>query len=348
MSASETGLKGPLRAYVARLLASEGPGIVARKQARVHRNVAGLRFPASAVPDELAELTARLLELVKSPESPLPLAGWWADELPVPEQRLLAQLGLVSESTGASAIALDQEGRVAVALQQSDHVEVAVPLVPGEEADSLALLGKLENWLEEQVGFAISTEFGYLTSEPYLVGTGFRVSFQALLTAVGALEEVAQARREAEHAGCVLVQRPPDDDFAAYFQVASRQSLGISEEKTLELIDGLACELTAQELRAREHLQASERLNYEDTVYRAWGLLTNCRLLDEQEALQLLADLSLGAGMPNPLYVDGGLIQELAFKVQVAWLEFEAGEELEPAEADWRRAIMVRQAFGMV
>ena len=84
------------------------------------------------------------------------------------------------------------------------------------------------------------------------------------------------------------------------------------------------------------------RMQLENKVYRAYGLLTQSRLLTSEEALVLLSDLWLGVEAGIIPAVDLQAVKELLLLIRVAILQQLIGKELDPGERDYYRAMVIR------
>ena len=60
------------------------------------------------------------------------------------------------------------------------------------------------------------------------------------------------------------------------FQISNKRTLGVTEKEIVENIKVVTEKLIEQERKARKFL-AKDTINFEDTIYRSYGLLSNCR-----------------------------------------------------------------------
>ena len=85
------------------------------------------------------------------------------------------------------------------------------------------------------------------------------------------------------------------------------------------------------------------RVQLENKVYRAYGLLTQSRLLTSHEAMGLLSDLLLGVEAGLVPTVRPQAVKELFLLIRVAILQQLIGKELQPEERDYYRAMVIRE-----
>jgi len=138
------------------------------------------------------------------------------------------------------------------------------------------------------------------------------------------------------------------DSAGDLYQISNQVTLGLSEEEIVGKIVSVTKQVIDQERAAREALLANDsRLQLEDRVNRAYGLLTHSRLISSEETIKLLSDVLMGAALNLIPKADGQVVKELFFLIRPAILQKLIGRELTPGERDHYRAAMVREHLGM-
>lgn len=98
-----------------------------------------------------------------------------------------------------------------------------------------------------------------------------------------------------------------------------------------------------QERSARENLLDQSRLQLEDRVHRAFGILAHSRLIESKEATQRLSNVRLGIDLGLIKGLSGNILNELMILTQPGFLQQYAGEVLSPELRDERRATLIRE-----
>ncbi len=159
----------------------------------------------------------------------------------------------------------------------------------------VAALKRFVDGLATVIPFAQSDDFGYLTAQLSLVGTGLRIRSWTHLVGLAHFNLVRELCNAAEMQG-VLVE--PDCSEAPppghLFILFNRHSLGLSTAEIVAEFRKFLVRVTAQELLARERLLKDEPFILMDLLMRLKALLRSSQMLNEQEALDLLSDLRLG------------------------------------------------------
>jgi len=150
--------------------------------------------------------------------------------------------------------------------------------------------------LEKKLDYAVSLEFGYLTSQIKNAGTGMKASVMLhlpFLSRTGLLDRAIKSSLTEEFSVKGFMS-DEDTSLGDLYQVSNEISIGISEDQYLKKLTTVAMSLMGYERRAREQFYKSKSTEMEDIFYRAYGLLKYCRLLSLKEAVKYLMDFRIG------------------------------------------------------
>src|SRR5690606_40469724 len=75
-------------------------------------------------------------------------------------------------------------------------------------------------------------------------------------------------------------------------------------------------------------------IQLEDRVYRAYGILTNARVIDSKEAMSRLSDVRLGIDLGLIRDVSAHVMNELMVITQPGFLQHQAGQILTPERSE--------------
>ena len=79
------------------------------------------------------------------------------------------------------------------------------------------------------------------------------------------------------------------------YQVSNQVTLGRTEQELISAVTAVGHQLIDMERTLRDKALAGGRINLEDAVYRAWGLMTHARLMPKKEFFAHWSNLRLGA-----------------------------------------------------
>lgn len=346
--------KRPLDAHLSAWLKRTGPepDVVLSSRVRLARNLRDLPFPRFAKEESLKQV-AELVEQATGPDAPhgrltfIPL-----EKVPPLEKAALVERHLISpalaEQPEGRAVVLSPDETVAIMVNEEDHLRLQVILAGLDLEEAWRMASELDDYYAKRLDVAFSSRWGYLTACPTNVGTGLRASAMVHLPALALTNQLPRVVGAAAKLGLAVRGLFGEGTAATgnIFQISNQVTLGHSEEDIVRHLTAVTKQVIEQERAAREALLEQARLAVDDRVHRAYGVLTNARRLDTQEALQLLSDVRLG--------VDAGLIKKLELRtlnalcvaIRPALLQLITGRELAAEERDIERATLIREALG--
>ncbi|BCV20116.1 protein arginine kinase [Moorella sp. Hama-1] len=334
----------------------EGSGpqadIVISSRIRLARNLKGMPFPNLMKAEEQARVVSQVGRAIHSPmviQSVGELKLQPLRELPPLERQILVEKHLISpdlaEAGGERAVVLREDEAISIMVNEEDHLRLQCLLPAMMLHEAWRLADAADDALENELDFAFDQKLGYLTACPTNVGTGVRASTMLHLPALVITKQAGPVLSALTKVG-VAVRGLYGEGTEAHgniFQVSNQITLGHGEDEIINNLSAVTVRLADQEREARELLHRQSRWQLEDRIGRAYGVLTNARILSSQEALQLLSDVRLGTEMKILRGLDQRLLNQLLVRIQSAYLQFTAGKEMTPFERDVRRAAMVRE-----
>lgn len=325
-------------------------GIVFSSRIRLARNLRDIPFPHHAGERKLEEVIGLVGDAVKKPapdKSRLRLVR--LDALDQLERMVLLEKHLISpnlvENPAHRGVVLRDDECLAIMINEEDHLRIQAMLAGLQLDKAWELADKIDDYLEASLDYAFDEKRGYLTACPTNAGTGLRVSVMVHLPALGMVDQVKKVLGALTHMGLNVrgVYGEGTESVGNLFQISNQVTLGYSEEELLGKVASLTKQVVEQEKAAREALLNESRMQLENKVYRAYGLLTQSRLLTSHEAMLLLSDLLLGVETGLVPAVRPQAVKELFLLIRVAILQQLIGRELQPEERDYYRAMVIRE-----
>ncbi|MCY0865706.1 MAG: protein arginine kinase [Sulfobacillus sp.] len=324
--------------------------IVLSSRIRLARNMAGQPFPHRMSAEQAERLLEDVSAAVKELQSGWQIAFRRLEQVTPVERQLLVEKHLVSpllvqEPIRYQAVAIDQRESISIMVNEEDHLRIQV-LLPGLQLDEAwKVADTIDDALESRLDYAYDEQSGYLTAWPTNLGTGLRASVMLHLPALVLTRQAAQVFTALAQVGIVVrgLYGEGSEALGNIFQVSNQVSLGLTEEEIVHNLTVVTQQIIGRERQARAHLMAAEQLLLADRVGRAWGILTNAKVMTSAEALRLLSDVSLGHDLslleaPMPF-----TFAQLAFMTRPSYLETEAGHPLSPVDRDQMRAETLRR-----
>ncbi len=292
--------------------------IVVSSRIRLARNLAGHRFPGSCSIEEKAEI----LEILKSVLLSLDLHDEVfyvsLDKESDLVRNFLVERHLISRhhalASGPRGAVIAKNESFTAMLLEEDALRLQVLQSGCQLAACAEQIDRIDSLIEEQVEYAFSPRFGYLTACPTNLGTGIRVSVMLHLPALkmtGQIEKCLAAAKDMNLAVRGLFGEGTEAASDLY-QVSNQVSLGVSEKGIVsDFENAIIPEIMEYEKAARKQLLDKQADALDDKISRAMALLQNAHLISSQEALFLLSHLRLGLNMHEHMGASTPAIERL-------------------------------------
>jgi protein arginine kinase len=242
------------------------------------------------------------------------------------------------------AVFINKDETLSLMINEEDHIRYQV-LVSGLDFElGLYQIGDFDEQLENELEYAYSPELGFLTACPSNVGTGMRASVLIHLPGLVLTKEIEKVLRGIIQIGLAVrgLYGEGTETKGNFFQISNQQSLGRSENEIIEIIEKAVRQVIGYEKKAREYLMQNAQTEIEDKVFRADAILKNARIINSEEAINLLAVLRLGVVLGISTDISLKTINELLIITKPANLQIYYNKEMEPDERDDKRSTLLR------
>lgn len=299
--------------------------VICSSRARLSRNLSGFFFPYKLSEKELQDVQSSLELAFQRIRNRDDLVLLPLEQLSVIDRRKLIEKRFISQEYSLEKeriVVFDHDNSTAVVVNDQDHLRIAAFAGGFDLAKAYERAGSIEHELEQQLDFAVSLDRGYLSADIKNCGTGLRASVMLHLPGLEYSGLLDRSFKKVMDAGYEVKGFTGEDDgsMGSLYELYNPVSIGESEKELLEKLAHIASQLVDYERRAREEMKRHRRLDLEDIVYRAWGTLSHCRLLEEKEALRMLSNVRLGAAL-GMLDVPLGMVQRLVVLVGKAHIQ---------------------------
>ena len=324
-------------------------GIVVSSRVRLARNLKDYPFSTGITQQQQQRVIEEVRAAAEGNASMGEARFFAMSDLGESERRLLVERHLISpalaEEKGERGVLFNRDESLSVMINEEDHLRLQA-ICPGTRGrEAWSVISSFDDELLESLACARDPALGYLTACPTNTGTGLRISVLIHLPALVLTEEMERVLQGLGQLSFAVRGVYGEGSNAAgnLFQVSNQATLGTSEGELVDSLIAITNKLIECERDAQECLMEEARAQVEDKVWRAWGLLSNARVLSSQEFMNLLSAVRLG----HTLGLVGGLsssfLNHLMIATQPSHLRAEAGRELEAGERDLRRADLVRR-----
>ena len=243
------------------------------------------------------------------------------------------------------AILINDEENICIIINDEEHLKIQVFSAGLELENTLNLAIELDEKIESIFGYAVNKKYGYLTSLPTNCGTGLKASVMLHLPALKKIQNINKVFYTLNNFGVNIAKinstnHNENNDMDIY-QISNKVTLGITEKDIVENVKIVVEKLIEEERRARKFL-AKDSINLEDTIYRSYGILTNCKKISEDEAERLISNVKLGTDLGILKEITDSKIQKLKLYIKSANMQKYLGERYEKIDRDIKRADVIK------
>lgn len=323
--------------------------LVVSTRVRLARNLRHVPFTHRARDEQLQGVIASVTNALHRAPSFASGLMLRMNEMSTVDRQVLVERHLVSHELGDGArprgIFIAPGERLSLMINEEDHLRLQAMASGFQPAEAWAAADRGDDELGQSLDFAFSDEIGYLTSCPTNTGTGLRASVLIHLPALVLLQEIQKVLKSIMQVGLNVrgLYGEHSDVMGNLFQVSNQTTLGQSERESIESLERVARQVIDTEERARERLIRDARVQTEDKVWRAYGMLRYCRQISAQEVINLCSAVRLGVSLGIPGLCPLEIVNELLVLTQPAHLQRANGGELSLPERNVYRARLVRE-----
>jgi len=333
--------------------------IVFSSRIRLARNIAGLPFPSRAsnlqkikVLNKAKEAYSKINRLKNSTFVNMA-------ELSALDSQFLVERHLISQEHAVASkekgLIMSSDEKISIMINEEDHFRLQVVLSGFDLEKCWQILDEIDRDLEKKISFSFLSGLGYLTACPTNLGTALRASCMLHLPALILTKRINKILELLSRISFTTrgLFGEGTQALGNFFQISNQVSLGLSERELIDNLVGVVNQVKAQEIDARNVLLSKHRISLEDNIWRALGILRNCRLISSREALSYLSILCLGLDLgiiKNTDLSSGGegreIINNLFIIIQPAHLQKIESKALKEKERDYMRAEILRKKLG--
>ena len=242
------------------------------------------------------------------------------------------------------AIVINEEENICIMINDEDHIKLQV-FSSGQELENLMNLAvEIDEKLGNLVKYSYSKKFGFLTVSPINVGTAMKASVMVHLPALTLTGNINKVLQIVNNFGMNIrgVYGEGTQSQGNVYQISNKQTLGLTEKEIIKNLEIITEKVIEQERLARKYL-AKDKMELEDRVLRAYGLLKYSAKLSAEECRKLLSDVKLGTDLGIIKELDDAKVSKLNLYTKPGSLQKYLGKALDGYERDIKRTEVIKQ-----
>ncbi len=295
----------------------------------LHRNIAQYSFPHKLTEPQSLQVLNILRQALLQTSHLLKPTYLAAETLHPVDKEFLCEHFLCKEgwqnASYGQAFILDDSARFLALCNFHDHLLLQWVDCKGEWEKAWESLSRIEQAISQQIDYAYSPRFGYLTADPNICGTGLIVTCYLHLPALIASKQLSQVLasqcEESVHAYGLLGNM--EELIGDFIILQNHITLGLTEEAILRDLHLTATKLILSEKALRRQYLETHNPEAKDLVSRSYGLLAHSYQLQTKEALNALSKLKLGVDLGWVQGISDEHINEIFFRCRRAHLSQE-------------------------
>ena len=326
--------------------------IVLSSRVRLARNYEDIPFDVSQRPEFAAVCIARTVNALRASETGRGFEFFRMKEMSDASRQAMAESRLISRdllnTPDSSAALVRAEDAVSVMINEDDHLRIQAIRPEMDLLSAATACFRVDDALSRQVSFAFDEQLGYLTACPTNTGTGMRASLLMHLPLLTKGKQMGNVGQLVSKVGLNIrgVYGEGAEALGNIYQISNQVTLGRTEQELIATVTALGNQLCDMEKALRDKALREGRIQLEDVIFRAWGILRGARLMPLEEFYQHWSNVRLGVAM-GMLKLPMALVDALLDHAQNAHLCVWAEEALTGAALEEARATRIREMLGV-
>ena len=189
----------------------------------------------------------------------------------------------------------NEDASLSISVGCGEHLTVKA-MAQGHDISVYKDAEEVATELESKLDIAFTENYGFLTSNVRLAGTGLKILYTVSLPAIskteGGIAALTQRVGQYEWNIYPFAERGEIADSDVYI-IASVNTLGVTEDEVLKRGEMLISDVIKAERACREEIATSKKDQSEDIYGRSYGTLRYAHMISRSEALQALSWIRL-------------------------------------------------------
>ncbi len=325
--------------------------IVLSSRVRLARNYEDLPFDLASQPEQAETCILRTASAIRQAGEEKKYDLLRLRDIGDVNRRAMAESHLISRdllrNPDTAAVFVRRDNSMSIMVNEDDHLRIQAVRTGSDLLAAASACFSADDMLSRQNEFAFDQQLGYLTAFPTNTGTGMRASQLLHLPLLTRGKQMGDVGQMVAKVGLTIrgVYGEGAEALGHIYQISNQVTLGRTEQELIATVETVGQRLTAMEKHLEEKALSTSKVETEDTVWRAWGILTQARVLPKNEFYQQFSNLRMGAAM-GLLPIALRQVDLLLEEAQDAHLCIYAQESLSGTALDAARADRVRELLG--
>lgn len=317
----------------------DSSSIVVSSRIRIARNVKGLLFPSRLESSDGLALVQKVAQCVATlGKYKIYLFSALApeDAEVMFEKHLISHEAMTNTESGAAIVREDE--CVSIMVNEEDHIRAQCILRGFALDDAYSIINDIDDEIGENIDFAFSKDWGFLTSCVTNLGTGLRASVMLFLPALSLSKRIGKIISSVKSKGLTVRGELGEGSapLGYLYQISNALSLGITEKETVTAVATAVRRIV--ELEREERRKMSSSIEISDMCLRAFGILSCAKLLSWNDFMELSGQVKLGLALNFLSFRDEYILDKISDCMSDAGVVKMAGRPLSTRDIEIFRA----------
>jgi protein arginine kinase len=271
--------------------------IVLGFKVKVIRNIKSFSFPKRASVLQLELIKDQCLEAIKKlPSFKKNYFYNSIENISYLEKHILIERDLINENfvnSKCSGIFINFNQSISILINEEDHLVMNFinPFYKKSIDNLFKFSIRVTDFLKKKIDYEFSNQFGYLTSSLNNLGTGMKIFVTLHLPGLVMTGEIENLIKKLNIIGIKIkgFLNSKLETYGSIFKISNKQTLGLNPIFILERMKSILENIIRKEEQARKKIIHLNPLKFQDKIGRAFGILSNMKLISFQEGISLLS-----------------------------------------------------------
>lgn len=240
----------------------------------------------------------------------------------------------------------DEFNNVSIMINEENHIKMRAVSKGLNLLDDYKKIKVVDDELDEVLEIAFDEKLGYLTRDKNDLGTAMNVFITLHLPMLTYRETINELTLNLKKIDIKIREIIGTKNInGCFYEISNIKAFGVTEKDLINNLVAVANEMILKEKKARDEILNDYDFicTLEDEIFRAYGILSNARLITFQEALELISKVRLGVELNLIKFISLDKIDNLIDKIQYYNLKIMSTNNYNEKEEKLLRAKVIRE-----
>lgn len=276
---------------------------VISSQIKLVRNISDIPFTENLSRDKKNKLETELKEIIKKFHPNLNSLK----QINESRSNFLLDNNIINKNYFESSSDVYIHKNFSIYLNADNHITIE------SKSDNLNLeqiyqnILKLETEIEQEIPFAVSPRYGFISPNIHQCGLGLQLSALIHLPGHGLTGQIDELKNDLIEKGYILEEYKKDDTNLYIYTISSRINYGISENELIKEFNLGINSIIKLDVDFLKDIY-NKKPEIDDLIYRSYGLLLYAKRIGLSEALFHFSNIRMGIALGFNLEIDMNIL----------------------------------------